>query len=201
VAGSGVTGHIPRGLAVLAAVCSIAPGAAAQNPAPSLRELYLTPSYCLAPSLDYVLGLDLEYDRTTDRDKQVTNSLYPTLEPFVAVAPVDHLRFIGDFVLEPVIDEELGEDYLFSGLGAYVAQLYAQVESGAFNLQAGKIHIPFGEAWDVTPGLFAEIPGSYEIDERIGANAGYDFSLLGFGCGASESSRTVTGTPAIVEPW
>ena len=167
--------------------------AVAQDPVPGPRELHLTPFQCDAPCVDYEVGIELELDRTASAGL-VTNSISSTFEPVVAIAPWEHVRFVGDFVLEPVLDETLGEDYAFDDLGAYVSELYTQLEFGRFNLQAGKIHIPFGEAWEVAPGLFADIPGEYELEERIGANAGYHFDLQGMDTALRASAFTTDRT-------
>jgi hypothetical protein len=148
---------------------------------PKLKDLHLTPAYCLAPCFDYNVGVELEFDglSTSGEEPGSTYSLYPTIEPILVLAPVDHFRIVGDFVFEPVLDETLGQNYVFDNLGAYVYALFGQFEFGAVNVQVGKIHPPFGEAFNYLPGLFAsDISGSYEIEERIGVNAAYDFDLF-----------------------
>jgi hypothetical protein len=155
--------------------------AAAQEP-PHLKELHLIPSYCPAPCIDYELSNELQNDWVfAGHPSSIeSNNLYPTLESLVAVAPLNHLRLVGDFIYEPVLDVAPGQRATFSDLGLYVDQLYAQFEAGPFNVQAGKIHPPFGRAWDVTPGLHGDdISGNYELEERIGVDAGYAFDAFG----------------------
>jgi hypothetical protein len=155
--------------------------AAAQEP-PHFKELHLIPSYCLAPCIDYQLSAELENDWifAADPSSLTSNNLYPTLETVVSVAPVNHLRLVGDFIYEPVLDVSPGQSEAFNDLGLYADQLYAQLEAGPFNLQVGKIHPPFGRAWDVTPGLHGtDIADNYEVEERIGVDAAYAFD--GFG--------------------
>ena len=155
--------------------------AAAQEP-PHLKELHLIPSYCVAPCLDYEVSGELQNDWAfaAHPSSLTSNNLYPTLESVVAVAPLDHLRLVGDFIYEPVLDVAPGQSNALSDLGLYADQLYAQLEAGPFNVQAGKIHPPFGRAWDVTPGLHGDdISGNYELEERIGADAGYAFDAFG----------------------
>ena len=164
--------------AILIELCS---HAAAQEP-PHLKELHLIPSYCVAPCLDYEVSAELQNDWVFAAHPSLatSNNLYPTLELVVAVAPLNHLRLVGDFIYEPVLDVAPGQSNAFSDLGLYVDQLYAQLEAGPFNVQAGKIYPPFGRAWDVTPGLHGDdIAGNYELEERIGANAGYAFDAFG----------------------
>jgi hypothetical protein len=155
--------------------------AAAQEPQ-HLKELHLIPSYCPAPCVDYELSAELENDWvfSADPSSLTSNNLYPTLETVVTAAPVDHLRLVGDVIFEPVLDVPPGQSEAFSDLGLYADQLYAQFEFGPFNLQAGKIHPPFGRAWDVTPGLHAtDIAGNYELEERLGFDAAYAFDAFG----------------------
>lgn len=147
-----------------------------------LKELHLIPYYCPAPCIDYELGAELQNDWvfSADPSSLTSNNLFPTLETIVAVAPVDHLRLVGDFIYEPVLDVTPGQSSALTDLGLYADQLYAQFEAGPFNLQAGKIHPPFGRAWDVTPGIHGtDVPGNYELDERIGIDAAYAFDAFG----------------------
>ena len=137
----------------------------------------------MAPCIDYALSAELENDWVfaATPPSLRSNDLYPTLESAIILAPLSHVRLIGDFIFEPVKDPPPGRSTAFADLGAYVDQLYLEVEYGAFNLQAGKIHPSFGQAWDVAPGLHAtDIPGNYELEERIGIGAAYEFDALGF---------------------
>ena len=155
--------------------------AAAQEP-PHLKELHLIPAYCPPPCVDYEVSAEFQNDWVfaAEPSSLTSNNLYPTVETVFAVAPLNHLRLVGDFIYEPVLDVTPGQSAAFTDLGLYADQLYAQFEAGPFNLQAGKIHPPFGRAWDVTPGLHGDdISGNYELEERIGADAAYAFDAFG----------------------
>jgi hypothetical protein len=155
--------------------------AAAQEP-PHFKELHLIAPYCPAPCIDYELSAELENDWifAAEPSSLTSNNLYPTLETVVSVAPVNHLRLVGDFIYEPVLEVSPGQNETFNDLGLYADQLYAQLAAGPLDLQAGKIHPPFGRAWDVTPGLHGmDIADNYELEERIGVDAAYAFD--GFG--------------------
>ena len=157
--------------------------AGAVDTSPHYKELHMAPSSCVAPCLDYALSAELEDDWVfaASPPSLRSNDLYPTLESAIILAPLNHVRLIGDFIFEPVKDPRPGESTAFADLGAYVDQLYVEVEYGAFNLQIGKIHPSFGQAWDVTPGLHAtDIPGNYELEERMGMGMAYEFDALGF---------------------
>ena len=156
--------------------------AGAVDTSPHYKELHMAPSSCVAPCIDYALSAELENDWVfaATPPSLRSNDLYPTLESAIILTPLSHVRLIGDFIFEPVKDPPPGRSTAFADLGAYVDQLYLEVEYGAFNLQAGKIHPSFGQAWDVAPGLHAtDIPGNYELEERIGIGAAYEFDALG----------------------
>ncbi|MGH6937712.1 hypothetical protein [Hypericibacter sp.] len=157
-------------------------GQAVAQEAAHYKELHLTPSYCSAPCVDYELSNELENDWTfaADPSSLTSNSLYPTLEALLAVSPVDQVRFIGGFIYEPVSDATPGRNQAFTDLGLYADLLYTQFEARPFDLRAGKVHPSFGRAWDVTPGLHAQdIPGNYELEERIGVAAAYAVDAWG----------------------
>src|SRR5258706_4393561 len=153
---------------------------------PHYKELHMAPSSCGAPCIDYALSAELENDWifAASPSSLRSNDLYPTLESAIILAPLNHVRLIGDFIFEPVKDPPPGQSTAFRDLGAYVDQLYLELEYGAFNLQIGKIHPSFGQAWDVAPGLHAtDIPGNYELEERMGIGAAYELDALGFNNG------------------
>src|SRR5260221_13496047 len=157
--------------------------AGAVDTSPYYKELHLAPSTCAAPCVDYALSAELENDWVfaASPASLKSNDLYPTLESAVILAPLNHVRLIGDFIFEPVNDPQPGQSTAFKDLGAYVDQLFMELEYEAFNLQVGKIHPSFGQAWDVTPGLFStDIPGNYELEERMGIGIAYGFDALGF---------------------
>jgi len=157
--------------------------AGAVDTSPHFKELHLAPSTCEAPCLDFALSAELENDWifAATPNSLKSNTLFPTLESVLIFAPVNHVRLIGDFIFEPVIDPQPGQSTYFKDLGAYVYQLFAEFEYGPFNVQVGKIHPSFGQAWDVTPGIHgADIPGNYELEERWGIGGAYDFDALGF---------------------
>src|SRR5262249_29292581 len=135
------------------------------------KGISLIPHACEAPCIDYALNAELEDDGifAASPSSLTSNNLEPTLESEISLAPFEHLRFTGKFTLEQVDDPQPGKSEAFRHLGGLVEQLYAEYDNGPWMLQAGKIHPVFGRGWDAPPGLHAtDIPGEYELDERIG---------------------------------
>ena len=144
------------------------------------KAISLIPSICQAPCIDYAINAELEDDGifATSPSSLTSNNLEPTLESEISIAPVDHLRFVSKLTLEQVVDPEPGQSEAFRHIGGLVEQLYVEYDDGPWMLQAGKIHPAFGRGWDSPPGLHAtDIPGNYELDERIGAGGAYGFNL------------------------
>src|SRR5262249_52384858 len=162
-----------------------------------LKELHVAPAPCQAPCIGYTTSNELQNDWTfaASPSRLASNNLYPTLESDLVLAPLDRLQVLGDFIFEPVKDATPGHDHAFNDLGAFVDQLFLQAQTHGLNLQAGKIHPAFGRAWDVTPGLHStDIPGEYELEERIGAGAAYGFKSFGLETLVQASAFTVDRT-------
>ncbi len=69
-------------------------------------------------------------------------------------------------------------DRFIAGTGVFLEQLYANYETDAFRLYAGKIPAPFGIAWGRLPDLLKDgVAGDYELAEMIGAGGSMAFTL------------------------
>src|SRR5437762_6159707 len=126
--------------------------AGAVDTSPHYKELHMAPSTCAAPCIDYALSAELEDDWifAATPPSLKSNDLYPTLESAIILAPLNHVRLIGDFIFEPVKDPPPGRSTAFADLGAYVDQLYLEVEYCAFKLQLSKVHLYHDCGWDGT---------------------------------------------------
>ena len=169
------------------------------------NELHLVSSYCQAPCLDYDVSAELDNDWTfaTSPTSLRADNLYTTIDTDLVVVPVDHLKLVGRFSLDQLTDVIPGQDQAFNGEGVYVDQLFADVDAGPLNLYAGKIHPAFGRGWDVTPGIHStDIPGNYELQERIGFGGGFAFDAFGLDsvlqASAFTTDRTVLNKSFIV---
>ena len=138
---------------------------------------------CVSPCLEYSGTFDLKAAWLHPSDGSVGDSylIGPETENTFKLKATDRLSFMANIITEPVIDPELGENQLFSGTGAYVDVLQAQYDFENFSIWGGKIHPTFGRAWDVTPGLHGtDIAEGYDMTERLGGGASYDFEAGGF---------------------
>jgi len=95
------------------------------------------------------------------------NSLNPTaaFAAEIGLTPIFsmHLGLTFEQVFDPT------DDNYFQDLGLYVDTLHLQANLGDVEIIAGKFAPSFGQAWDVTPGLFGtELVEDYEITEMFG---------------------------------
>ena len=152
---------------------------------------------CIGPCLEYSGTFDLKAEWLHPSDGSVGDSylIGPTSENTFKLKATDALSFIANIITEPVIDAEPGENRIFSGVGSYVDVLQAQYDFGNFSIWGGKIHPAFGRAWDVTPGLHGtDIAENYELTERMGGGAAYNFEAGGLNNRLQASAFTVDRT-------
>lgn len=176
-------------LTFLSLVAISSTGAIAADPAPE--------GGCSSPCVEYTGSFDLNAAWLHPSDASVGNSwiVGPSSEIGFTLRPIDGFSVVGNVVTEPVVDAEPGKDQIFSGIGTYMDVLQAQYEFGDFGVWAGKIHPAFGRAWDVTPGLHGtDIAENYELSERIGGGAGYNFDAAGLAHRVEVSAFTTDRT-------
>ena len=121
------------------------------------------------------LSVELQTDTTFDSDDpgaELTDT-YNTTELGVEVTFNRFLTGHGAFTFEPVLDPGPGEDRFFEDEGLYAEELFANVALGrGVNVFGGKFNPAFGQAWDVTPGVYGvDFAEDYEIAERLGFGA------------------------------
>ncbi len=79
-------------------------------------------------------------------------------------------------ILEPVFDPMPFDDRFLEDHGAYAEELFLQVAFDSIRIYAGKFDAPFGQAWDVTPGIYGvDFAEDYELAERLGG--GFEIGL------------------------
>ncbi len=85
-------------------------------------------------------------------------------------------------VLEPVRDPDPGKDSFFDDEGAYVEELTLNVEYGPWSAFAGKFNPGFDTSWVRERGIWTEdFAEEYEITEKIGLGAAYEYESEKFG--------------------
>ena len=152
---------------------------------------------CIGPCLEYSGTFDLKAAWVRPSDGAIGDSylIGPSTENSFRFKATEGLSFIANIVTEPVIDAEPSENQIFSGIGSYVDVLQAQYDFGNFSIWGGKIHPAFGRAWDVTPGLHGtDIAENYELTERLGGGAAYNFEFGGLNNRLQASAFTVDRT-------
>lgn len=130
------------------------------------------------PRFEGELSVELESDhtfRSDTPDSKITDT-YPTIELGGGLLFSPNFSVQGTFVLEPVEvppGAAPGDDLFFDDVGGYVEELYAQFLFGPVRLFAGKFDAAFGQAWDLTPGIYGtDFAEEYELVERVGAGFG-----------------------------
>ena len=79
-------------------------------------------------------------------------------------------------------DPSPGDDRYFEDHGAFVETLGLAFETDHFTLFGGKFDPTFGIAWDIAPGIYGdELPGDYELEERIGIGGSMTFAADSMG--------------------
>jgi hypothetical protein len=152
---------------------------------------------CSGPCIEYSGSFDLGADWLMPRDNAISDSIAigPSIEHGITFKPVENFSIISNFVTEPVVDGEPGQNQIFTGIGSYADILQAQLDIGGFSIFGGKFHPAFGRAWDITPGLRGtDIAENYELAERLGGGARYNFETLGFANSLEASAFTVDRT-------
>ncbi len=152
---------------------------------------------CSGPCLEYASTFDLNAAWLHSSDAAVADSyvIGPSSETSFTVKANDNFSIVGKLKSEPVVDAVPGEDQIFSGDGAYIDALQAQVDFDNLSIWAGKVHPVFGRASDVTPGLHGpDLADTYDLTDRLGGGVSYDFAALGFSNRLQASAFTVDRT-------
>lgn len=135
----------------------------------------------ISGSLSFEIQNDLAY--SSDERSEEFNGLSATIEPAFTLTLTDQLSVNAGLVLQTVQEPAIsGDDRFFDDEGLFVEVLTLDYEAGPMHLFGGKMHVDFGNAWDVTPGVFGtDLAEDYEMAENIalgGAVSG-DFAVGG----------------------
>ena len=118
------------------------------------------------------LSIEVQHDSIVDADDpdKKGSDTFTTTELEIGSYLSPFFALHSHFTLEPVKERGPGEDRFFGDHGLYAEQLYAKFSFDPFEIDAGKIRLPFGRAWDDTPGIYGtDIADDYKVTERIGA--------------------------------
>ena len=131
----------------------------------------------ISGSVAFELQNDLAF--SSDDPAEEFNSLSPKIEPGLTLSLTDTLSVNAGLVLQAVQAPPVaGDDRVFDDLGFFVEGLTLDYESGPVHLSGGKMHVNFGNAWDVTPGVYGtDLAEEYEMAENIGLSAAFSNEL------------------------
>ena len=110
---------------------------------------------------------------SSDDEAEEFNNLFTKIEPGLTLTLTDQLSVNAGVVLEQVQAPAVsGDDRVFDDQGFFVEVLTLDYDAGPVHLFGGKMHVNFGNAWDVTPGVFGtDLAEEYEMAENIGIGA------------------------------
>jgi hypothetical protein len=111
---------------------------------------------CAAPCLAYSLSIDTygEAILANKPDRTETLNIAPSNYLTLTATPVENLNVVADFILEPVVDQDIDHVNVFEKIGLYNDELYIDYTADAFYVQAGKFTPDFSLA-------SAEMGGNY----------------------------------------
>lgn len=157
-------------------------------------------------SADLVLEWQNEYRASSDdADIDDTNNSFFRAELAPTVRLTENWFVDGVLVFEPfdqVGEVNAGNDIWFDRNGAFFEELKLNYAAGAFAAWAGKFNPAFGAAWDFGRGIWSEdFAEDYEITERIGLGASYEFGNENNGLHTLSASTFFTDTTFLSEGW
>ncbi len=130
------------------------------------------------PLVSGELELDFAADWTLDSGDPTAEivDLYPEGALAIAFNPTHWLAVNLGLTFEPVLDPQPSTNRYFGDLGLYVDTLNIEIEKNGASLVAGKFGPGFGQAWEVTPGVYGTgFAEDYELSEMIGFGVAYEF--------------------------
>lgn len=136
------------------------------------------------PFLQAYVSFEVQNDWTykSDDPGNELNDLFTKTEPTLIMHFMKGLSLTAHGVLEPVRDPEPGEDRYFGDEGLYLQDLFLNYNWNSLSLTGGKFTPNFGRAWEIAPGIYGkDFVEDYELAERIGVGASYEFDLRKFG--------------------
>ncbi|MBT5810082.1 MAG: hypothetical protein HOI19_06880 [Rhodospirillaceae bacterium] len=145
----------------------------------------------VTPRIESAIHVELQtdIDHNSDDPANERNNVFLKVEPELTLHLPAGFTVFGHGVVEQVKAADPDEDRYFKDEGFFIDELYLRYESGPFIVTGGKLNPGFGRAWDAAPGIYgADAPEDYEISERIGLTAAFNF-----GGGAGGDHKVTAG--------
>ncbi|MFQ5763567.1 MAG: hypothetical protein ACE5GT_01445 [Rhodospirillales bacterium] len=123
------------------------------------------------PSITGSVLIEVQNDFAFSSDDPAgeSNTLFTKIEPGFTLTPLKGVSIDAGLVFEPVQDPAVpGDDRVFDDQGLFVEVLTLAYARDWLTLSGGKMHVNFGSAWDVAPGVFGtDLAEEYEMAENI----------------------------------
>jgi hypothetical protein len=137
---------------------------------------------CDAPCISYITTVELQNDWifSANPSSLTSNDLGPSIDTEFHLKPIENLELVTLLTTEQVLDREPGIDRAFSGIGTYVASLYAQFDLNPMSFRLGKVDpAEFGVATNRLDGIHAtDLLGDYDLSERWALEAALSFEAF-----------------------
>jgi hypothetical protein len=131
-----------------------------------------------SPGISGSLAVEVQNDLAyaSDESSEEFNNLFVKIEPAFTLALTDQVSVNAGLVFQPVREPAVGgDDRFLDDEGLFVEVLTLDYEAGPMHLFAGKMHINFANAWDVTPGVFGtDLAEEYEMAENIALGGAFN---------------------------
>lgn len=145
---------------------------------------------CTAPCVGSKITVGLNGDSIFSASPNTlkANSLLPEIGVESYLLPFENFKLVSVVNLEQVVEPALGRNPVFSGLGLFQSELYAEYTFEPLTLTAGTIDPVFSLASEAGDGVFAaDLADNADMNESLGMAATVDFNLAGY-------SHSLTGT-------
>lgn len=121
------------------------------------------------PWLSGEVSTELQADWNSVSTAGSAVNLEATADADVTAHLSDYLSLVTKLKLESFFDPTPGRGRFLQDVDLLTEQLYLEFAHEPFRVQAGKIEIPFGIAWDLAYGLYgSDLAEDYEIEDQIG---------------------------------
>ena len=137
---------------------------------------------CTAPCVGSTLTAEIKEDWLfqSSRYKLTSNTLLPEIGIESFFMPVENLKLVSNIAIEQVIDPELGANSTFDDVGAYVAELYAELTLEPVTFKAGKFDPVFSLASAVADGIHStDLAENADMGESLSAQGTLAFEAFG----------------------
>lgn len=133
---------------------------------------------CVGASIS--IGLNDDWLIEAQPNFLTANNLQPELSMGTFFRISEELQFVGNTVVEQVVDQEPGSSAMFANFGVYQSELYADITLEPLRMKVGKFGPRLSLVAENGLGLNGdELAGTVDADESLGLEVGLDFQKTG----------------------